>query len=672
MARETLNTAQRQVVQHFEGPLLVLAGPGSGKTRVVTQRIARLLRRDVPPERILAVTFTNKAAREMRTRVRKIVGKRANGLTVATFHSACTRILRTEIEALGYGRDFSIYAESDQRSLMRTILRDLRGTGATTSPQAVLAGVAANKIGHAPVDTTDGDDAARAFVASASERYAQELKARNAIDFDDILLLTRRLLAENETIRRRLQRRYRFVLVDEYQDTNAVQDDILRLIAGEHRNLCVVGDDDQSIYAWRGADVEHILSFPRRYPGAEVVRLEQNYRSRGHILTAASALIGHSSRRHGKKLFTRRELGSPVRVVELEDENREAEFIARDIASALRKPDADRYKVAAEYAVLFRTNEQMRPLEQALRQTNVPYRLLGGKSVFDRKEAKDVAAYLRLAANRADQEALMRVINTPARGLGAVAIEALRTTANATGTSLWQTIVSAAGNAASGDLPARTGAALERFVDAIETTTRAARKRSPTLVRDLLETIGYHDEIERLYKDGRAATARWTQALEMNDAWQAYLGEAKKPELTGFLDGLALGGRDDDRDTGSGVTLSTVHASKGLEFDRVYIAGLEDDIFPHTRSHDDGPSLEEERRVLFVAVTRAKNELTLTRAGARSRRGQNGTRLPSRYLEELAAGASTEIVDPNAPLPTDAVQERLDLLRASLGQAKPA
>jgi DNA helicase II / ATP-dependent DNA helicase PcrA len=669
-----LNDAQYRAVHHGDGPLLVLAGPGSGKTRVVTHRIARLLERGVPSTAVLSVTFTNKAAREMRERVRKLVGDRAKGLTVSTFHAACVRILREEIGALGWSRNFSIYDEGSQQSLLRAILRDMGGAGATASPSAVMAEINLVKSGlsgrHAPgpegVDPAGASDAAAraSFLVSARERYQEELRARNAIDFDDIILLTGRLFRERPEALERWRSRFRQVLVDEYQDTNSSQDEILQLLCAEHRNLCVVGDDDQSIYGWRGAEVEHILRFKERFPDATLVKLEQNYRSTGNVVAIANSVIAKNPKRLGKTVFTGSGRGEPVRIVELPDENEEAEWIAGEITLGI-PPGANAWKAGRDFAVLFRTNEQMRPIEQALRQAKIPYRVLGGKSFFDRKEVLDVVAYLRLAANEQDDEAFFRIANVPSRGLGAGALQEIADGARERGVHPW---VQAREIAAGERLAGAAGSALPGLRElhaACETVRTAAAARSGTLVTDLLAAIRYQAEVDRTYKDPGVRTARWNLAQEVQKAWESYLQDAAKPALAEFLDGITLRSHEEGDEDGGGVTLATMHASKGLEFPCVFVAGCEEGILPHSRSVDDPKSLEEERRLFYVAVTRAKARLCLSRPLTRNLRGRQSDTLPSRFLEGLPEDAVQHGIS-NEPAGKGAALDNVARMRAML------
>jgi DNA helicase-2/ATP-dependent DNA helicase PcrA len=631
-----LNAAQRRAVEHDTGPLLVLAGPGSGKTRVVTHRIARLIEKGVPPREILAVTFTNKAAREMRARARQLAPRAAAGLQVSTFHSACVRILREEVQALGYGRNFTIYDEGDQRALLRTILRDMAAQP-SASPGRLLEDLGAerNRSARAAAEAALHGGEPDALVEAARQRYREELRARNAVDFDDIIDLTVRLFREAPDVLSRWQERFRHVLVDEYQDTNGPQEEVLRLLCGARTSLCVVGDDCQSIYGWRGAEVEHILTFPQRYPGTTVVTLDRNYRSTGAIVALSNAVIAGAARRHERTIVAEAGTGTPVEWLELEDEDDEADAVVGDILESVDAMGGDRVAACSRHAILLRTNEQARPFEQALRGARLPYRLLGGKSFFDRKEVLDVLAYLRLAQNRGDEAALMRVINTPARGLGAAAIQALRDEATAAGSAFWD-VVASVGTGFHGvaDVSPRSTDAIRSFVETLERVRAAAAARSPTLVADLLQAIEYRAEIERTYKDREVRANRWNLALEAQAAWESHLRDPGA-SLQSFLDALALDGQGDDQaDGGRGVTVATIHAAKGLEWPVVFVAGLEDGLLPHVNALEDARSLEEERRLFYVALTRAARRLVLTRAQVRLRRGAAGREtVVSRFLE---------------------------------------
>jgi superfamily I DNA/RNA helicase len=614
--------------------------------------------------------------------VRALVkGKKAEGLTICTIHSACVRLLRKEIDALGYGTNFSIYDEASQQSLARTVLRDLKGAGQTGSAGALLEGVVHVRETGDVMPSSSGER--DGFLLDAVTRYREELKARNAIDFDDIIALTAELLETVPEAAARWRERWRYLLVDEYQDTNPLQEKVIAALAGPDCNLCVVGDDDQSVYGWRGAQVEFILGFPKRHPGARIVRLEQNYRSSGRIVAVANAVVQKNVKRHDKTIFTERGPGPAVRLMDLSEDTEEAEFVAGEIAGRIAEPGADPWKVAGEHAIVFRTNDQVRVLEQALRQAEVPYRLLGGRSFFDRKEVLDVLAYLRVALNPKDEEALFRIANTPSRGLGAKALAALRENAKQTDSTVWQVLEDVARGAAhpgglfssSGPPPSRErhelGAVLSnaaergtgQLVGIVERLRKAALAQAPTLIDDFLSDCGYQQEVDRTYADAQVRLNRWNLAQEVQSAWTDWLQSSPEPTARDFVDGLALRSPEKEEDGSNATTLATVHASKGLEFDRVYVVGCEDGIMPHAKSVDDGPSLEEERRLFYVAITRARNELTLTRARIREVRGKEVETLPSRFLADLPEDF-VETPDMNAPASEDSVATHLARLRA--------
>ncbi|MEM7248486.1 MAG: UvrD-helicase domain-containing protein [Acidobacteriota bacterium] len=675
MSAASLNPEQRRAVSHRDGPLLVLAGPGSGKTRVVTARIARFLEDGIPAAAIMAVTFTNKAAREMRQRVAALVPRgRAKGLTIATIHSACLRILRTDAELLGYSKGFSIYDESSQRSLMRTVLRDLKGKGATSAASKLLSDLSVTKSGAQRRDDPETDPDKSEFNSYVQGRYLEELKARNAMDFDDIILETLRLLRENEEARRRWQDRWRYLLVDEYQDVNAQQDELMTLLAGERDNLCVVGDDDQSLYGWRGADVSIILDYPKRHPGCEVVRLETNYRSTARIVDLAHEIIRHNPKRHDKHVRTGRGIGGMVMLTEHDDEIEEAEAVVdelRDEVGGGTSPD--------ELAILFRTNDQSRSYEQLLRKERLPYRILGGRSFFDRKEVLDVLAYLRLAVNRSDEQALLRIINVPSRGIGAKALSGLREAAKQRERSAWAVLESvarpsgglfaiAAGDDAetadlSGEFGNRLRSSIASLVEVVNWLDDAGSSRQQDLVDQLLERLDYRAEIERTYPGHETRESRWNLAREVQDAWGDHVRTAEDPSLSSFVDDLALSGAPYEPAEGSGITLATVHAAKGLEWQAVSVVGLEDGILPHSRNLEDPEGMAEERRLLYVAVTRAKDRLRLSRARSRGTEGKSTETVLSRFLQDVPDELLTHR-DLEEPATQDSAQGHLDRLRS--------
>ncbi|HXG61337.1 MAG TPA: UvrD-helicase domain-containing protein [Planctomycetota bacterium] len=629
-----LNPEQRRAVAHGEGPLLVLAGAGTGKTRVVTRRIACLLARGVSARNVLAVTFTNKAAREMRERVADLVGAAtARELTVSTFHSFCARFLREHAAAAGLRPGFTICDEADQLSAIKNALREVRIPETSLHPNAALAAVSRYKNRLVSPEealdcaTEDGEElAARAYRA-----YEEHLRRSGAVDFDDLLLRTVRLLDRDEGVLRRAQDRYLHLLVDEYQDTNAPQYEILRRLAGRHRNIAVVGDDDQSIYAFRGADVRKILNFPRDFPGAQIVRLEANYRSTQSILDAAASVIRHNRARHEKSLRAQAGRGDPVRVFELEDEEHEAQFVVEEIAHRVRQGKAR----LGDFAILFRTQTQPRPFEAALRAARIPYELVGGMSFFDRKEVRDVLAYLRLAVNPDDEPSLLRVLNVPPRGVGKATVDRALEAAAREGISVGQVL----DRARPGDgLGAAAVEAVRRFRRTLaEFAAWEKAEGLPAAIRKLLAALDYPKELERCYPDAVARQARWAAVEEIANLAENYARRAGGRGVEGFLEELTLAAEEpeeDEEEPRERVTLMTLHAAKGLEFPRVYLVGAEEGLLPHHRSAaEDG--IEEERRLMYVGITRARVELTITRAKTRARYGRREACFPSRFLFEM-------------------------------------
>ncbi len=631
---EGLNAEQRKAVEHGDGPLLVLAGAGSGKTRVITCRIAQLLSRGASAKSILAVTFTNRAAREMRERVGNLVGREtAKDLTVSTFHSFCVRVLRQHAEAAGLPPKFAICDQADQLTAVKGALRELHIAEAKMNPRVALSQISLlkNRLVTPARAIADAGDDLDALVARAYRSYDAHLRRSKTVDFDDLLLRTVELLQKHADIRKRLQDRYRHLLVDEYQDTNGAQYEILRLIAEKHRNLCVVGDDDQSIYGWRGADVKKILGFERDFRGAIVVRLETNYRSTEPILEAANAVIRNNPSRHEKTLRASMGPGEAVRVLELEDEEHEAEFVVDEIAQAVRTGRAKR----GDYAVLFRTAVQPRTFEARLRALQIPYDLVGGMSFFDRKEVRDVLAYLRVAANPDDEASLLRVINVPPRGVGKTSVDRVLEIATKKGVSLGVAF----------DKGPLEGVSVEivETVRAFRRSLAACVKRIADVglvqaIRELLLAVNYAAEVERCYPDPVAKQVRWAAVEEVLNLAENYVRRTKGPTLEGFLEELALSTEEtadeEDETTRDVVTLMTLHSAKGLEFERVYLVGVEEGLLPHQRSIAED-TIEEERRLMYVGITRARRHLTLTRAKSRAKYGQRIPCVPSRFLFEM-------------------------------------
>jgi DNA helicase II / ATP-dependent DNA helicase PcrA len=635
-----LNRAQRDAVSTLSGPLLVLAGAGTGKTRVITYRIAELIRSGVHPARILAVTFTNKAAREMRERAVALLGKRTRGdkpPEISTFHSLCVRILRRHARLLGYPKEFSIYDRGDQETLARTALRDVRVGHEKLRPGDLLhlVGTWKNR-GLSPEQAeTAAEKDKEQLGAMAFHRYQANLKASGAMDFDDLLLKTDELFKNFPEARFAEASRFDHVLVDEYQDTNDLQYRVLRALAERHRNLCVVGDDDQSIYGWRGAEIAHILGFSRDWPEAKIVRLEENYRSTKPILDLANTLIHHNGSRHEKTLRPTNEGGAAPRFLRFEDEVAESEGIVREIEGRLRPTDGPR-TVPSDIAILFRTNEQPRAFELELRRAGIPYVLVGGMSFYDRKEVRDVLSYLKVLANPSDEVSLLRIINTPPRGIGASSVEVLMRRAVDQGVPLWSVLPQAD---ADPDLSHGVGARVQEFQKLIEGfRARLGREPLAALATELITTVDYRAELQRTYKDASEAEARVKGVEALVNSIALYESRATDPSLLGFLEETQLSGRESDKDDdrqSHALTLMTLHSAKGLEFNIVYLVGMEEGLLPHARSVTEGRNIEEERRLCYVGVTRARVELTMSFSKGRVKWGKMRPSIPSRFLFEM-------------------------------------
>ncbi|HWZ88161.1 MAG TPA: UvrD-helicase domain-containing protein [Polyangiaceae bacterium] len=643
MSRPDLNPAQHSAVMTLEGPLLVLAGAGTGKTRVITYRIAELIRRGIVQDRILAVTFTNKAAREMRERALHLLGKRPRGVKppeISTFHALCVRVLRRHADRLGYPKEFAIYDRSDQETLARGALRDIRVSADKLRPGDLLHLISGWKSQGIRPDAAEsvavGDR--EQLAAAAYARYQTQLRACGSMDFDDLLLFTEELFDKHPEARFAEATRFDHLLIDEYQDTNGPQYRIVKSLADRHRNLCVVGDDDQSIYGWRGADVSHILNFQKDWPDAKVVRLEDNYRSKSPILEAANTLIKHNSSRHQKILRPFREGGLPPRMLRMENETLEAESVIAEIRQRMEGVDESQKWRPSDVAILFRTNEQPRAFELELRRARIPYVLVGGMSFYDRKEVRDVLAYLRVVANPADEVSLLRVINTPARGIGAGTIETLMQVAVTQGKPLWQILPQAEHVE---DIAHIAGQRVEEFRKLIEKFR--AELGAGTIfdfAQQLLTTVNYRAELDRVYKTPGDIEARLASIQEFLNSIALYEQRTEGATLQGFLEEAALAGREDQKDSDDkrerhAVTLMTLHSAKGLEFPQVYMVGMEEGLLPHQRSVVDGKSIDEERRLCYVGVTRAQDSLTLTFCKERMKWGKPRAQIPSRFLMEM-------------------------------------
>ncbi len=625
---DDLNPAQRDAVLTTEGPLLVVAGAGSGKTRVLTHRVAHLINAcGVKPQEILAITFTNKAAGEMRERLEDMLGGVARAIWILTFHAACGRILRREAARLGYRSNFTIYDQADQIRLTKSVLEELERDPKRFVPRGIHAQISTAK--NNLVSPEEYRSRVSSFydqtVADAYDLYQRRLFASNAVDFDDMLFLTVRVLENFPEAREKWSTAFRYVLVDEYQDTNHAQYRLLQLVAEKHKNLFVVGDPDQSIYAFRGADIRNIMEFEHDFPGTRVIPLEQNYRSTNTILRGSNAVIANNRERKPKELWSELGEGDPIRVVEVEDEHAEARFVAVEIARLVEEGFN-----GSEIAIFYRMNAQSRVLEDVLVRQAIQYQVVGGPRFYERAEIKDLIAYLQVIDNPYDAISLIRVSNRPRRGIGDTSIARLQTYADSRGISLWEAT----------EFPeeAGVGAAPLRAVQGLRTLLQslmagAMELTVPELVQRVLEGSGYLDalEAERTIE----AQGRMENLQELVGAAQEYQAAADEPSLSNFLQEISLfSDQDAIRGEQSLVTLMTLHNAKGLEFRAVFMIGMEEGIFPHARSLEEA-MLEEERRLAYVGMTRARERLTLTHASQRSLWGNRNYNLPSRFLDEL-------------------------------------
>jgi DNA helicase-2/ATP-dependent DNA helicase PcrA len=643
-----LNPAQREAVLHTTGPLLILAGAGSGKTRVITYRIAYLIGNGfAEPDEVLAVTFTNKAADEMRERVQGLIGGETTRIWLSTFHALCARLLRREAPAIGLSRDFVIYDSSDQVAVVKQAMRELGMDDKSLQPRQALSRIsgAKNRM-EGPEELKGAGWSLRdEQVAQIYERYLRALSDANALDFDDLLLKTVELFETSERVRTHYSRKFKFVMVDEYQDTNRPQYLLIRRLAEVHRNLCVVGDPDQSIYKWRGADLRNILDFEQDFPEATIVRLEQNYRSTQVILDAASAVISQNRNRKDKRLWTDRAGGQPIAYFRGGDEIEEADFVTRTIRQA-RADD-----VEATVAVLYRTNAQSRVLEDALMREGVAYKIIGGVRFYERKEIKDALAYLKLIINPHDDVSLRRVINVPARGIGKSVMEGLQAIdaadierdappllaaglqESSSSRSLWAKLTFAVEQRA---LNPRAVTSLRAFRDLIVGLAEVARQDSVSIaIGKMLDQTGYLRELREEHTE--EAEGRIENLMELVSAAREYESREEEPTLGGFVDRLSLLSDVDEEsgDREARVWMMTMHAAKGLEFPVVILAGLEEGLFPHSRSSEDLEELEEERRLCYVGMTRAQRHLVLTGAARRRFFGEYQSAQPSRFIAEI-------------------------------------
>lgn len=633
---ENLNPPQREAVLFGDGPLLILAGAGSGKTRVITCRIAHLIReRNVDPSNILAVTFTNKAATEMRERVERMIDVPLNRLWISTFHSACVRILRQHADRLGYKRSFVIYDETDRSSLIKACMADLRIDGEQYQPRAISARISAlknNLIDAEQYDKTSSHFGFEEAVSRVYSLYQEKLRESDGLDFDDLLMLTVKLFEQHQDVLGYYQGVFHHILIDEYQDTNHAQYRFVRLLTAQRKNLCVVGDDDQSIYRFRGADISNILNFEKDYPAAKVIKLEQNYRSTQNILGAAGAVVARNLGRKPKELWTQKSGGDKILCYKAFDEKDEARYICRTI-----QQEVEEGRSLRQIAVLYRTNAQSRALEDALRNHGVPYRIFGGLRFYDRKEIKDIIAYLRVLQNPADIVSLRRIINVPARGIGDTTIDKLERAAAQAGIALYQVVM----NADTTDVTASAKKKLREFTSMMERMRFDLETVTITdLVRRVIHESGYGAALEQ--DKTVESRIRLENLNELMTATEDFQEQNRDSTLPAFLDQVALitdleqqTAADSGRGNTDSVTLMTLHNAKGLEFSVVFLAGMEEGLFPHSRSAESEEELEEERRLCYVGITRAKERLVLTHASERRLYGYPQSNLMSRFLQEI-------------------------------------
>ena len=629
---DTLNDRQCEAVKHTEGPLLITAGAGSGKTKVLTCRIAHLLELGVAPYRILAITFTNKAAKEMKERVTNLVGAQADSIWLSTFHSFCAKLLRFEVDGFhGYTRNFTIYDSSDQLVLVKDCLKKLNLDDKQFTPRSVLGTIssAKNVLMDAKAFAAKASDFYEQKVADVYAMYQEKLRENNAVDFDDLLFLAVRLLQENEEVREKYQSRFQYILVDEYQDTNHAQYALTKLLAARWRNICVVGDADQSIYAWRGADIRNIIDFTRDYPDAASIKLEQNYRSTKTILHAANAVIDNNESRPKKTLWTENPMGNKIIHYQAQTEHDEADYIAGVIYN--------RHEISHEpygdMAILFRTNAQSRVLEEKLMRYAIPYTMVGGTKFYDRKEIKDVLAYLRLLYNPEDSLSLTRIINVPKRNIGATTMEHVAAYAEAQGISLFEALSS------TDEIPVtkRAKASLENFAAMIfDLLNDIEGKDVLSLIETVIKQTGYGDMLDKEAEHDPQGESRKENVGEFLSVAKDYMDSNPEGNLQDFLENVALvSDVDDFESSDSKVTLMTLHAAKGLEFPVVFLTGLDEGLFPHSRTLMDPAQVEEERRLAYVGITRAERQLYVTNAVTRTMYGRISAYMPSRFLAEI-------------------------------------
>ncbi|MFA5374681.1 MAG: UvrD-helicase domain-containing protein [Dehalococcoidia bacterium] len=633
---EGLNPAQREAVEAIDGPLLILAGPGSGKTRVIAHRVAYLIKVwGVRPRQIMAVTFTNKAAREMKERLYGLLGSSVEELSVGTFHAICAKILRRDGKHIGIDSNFVIYDDDDQMSLVKRVLQELDIDPKRSPPRIFLSTISASKSKMiAPKDYVKSN-----YFEEVSgrvyQRYQELLAESKALDFDDLLMKVVELFQTHPDVLEKYQKRYHYVLVDEFQDTNTVQYMLAKQLAGQHRNICVVGDPDQSIYSWRSADLRNILSFEKDYPDAKVVYLEQNYRSTKVILEVAHSVISVNRKRKEKGLWTENEEGLPIVVVEAYNEQEEAQFVVSEVDKLVGQK---KYK-AGDIAIMYRTNAQSRAVEEAFIRYGMPYKLVGGTRFYERREVKDIIAYLRLIHNPYDSVSLSRVINVPTRGIGAKTTDQLDQMARERSMPVYAVLQMVSDDKSEQSLNSRTARALTGFLEMLNEMMKASDEVNTVELFDLIiNRTGYKDY---LYENPDGED-RWENILELRTVAEDYREMPPKEGLSAFLENIALvTDTDSYNEKVNAVTMITLHAAKGLEFPIVFILGLEEGLLPHRKSLDDPDQMEEERRLCYVGITRAKHQVYLVRAFRRSSMGATSVNLPSRFLMDIPSHLRT-------------------------------
>ena len=637
MNLDTLNPAQREAVEKTEGPVLILAGAGSGKTRVLTTRIGHLIEdKGVQPANILAITFTNKAANEMRERVEETLDSDASDMWISTFHSCCVRILRKDINRIGYNRSFVIYDSADQVTLVKDCLKELNLSDKVFEPKVIISTISGAKdklYDPKQFKAMHMNDNRMSKIADVYALYQDRLKRNSALDFDDLIFKTVELLKSDKEVLDYYRNRFKYIMVDEYQDTSKAQYELIKILAKEHQNICVVGDDDQSIYGWRGADIRNILEFEKDYDNVHVVKLEQNYRSTQIILDAANTVISNNIERKRKRLWSEKKDGELIKIQVAQDEIEESDFVADMIAKISREQNRS-YK---DFAVLYRANAQSRSVEDALNRSQIPYNIYGGTKFYERKEIKDLIAYLRVIQNPQDDISIKRIINIPRRGIGLRTIEKIEDRASLKQESIYSVLIDIETNS---EISTKARNSISEFVDNVIGTLRTMREVYPVskLIEKVIESIDYYGYIDELYKGNKEeAEERKDNVKEFISVAMEFEQTSEEKDLETFLTGVALTSESSEEEEIDKVSLMTIHTSKGLEFPVVFIVGMEDGLFPiarAVRSMNDS-EIEEERRLCYVGITRAKEILYLTLTQKRTLYGKTNPSIASRFMEEL-------------------------------------